>query len=220
MFSILDTSVAVLALASSSFACNLVSSVKLTNYGYPDASGIPSYSCQNGQPVEPGTSTELGDGSFNSPYAAAAAVTSTTFTKCAKVYVPLLEKYFIIQDDCSGCREYSLILRRSTGGGDGRVDNKADATPNTWIDLYLVQSNQNIGQSSCEDQFGTLSYNANAGPYQHNVLVSPGSGRLTNSRFPHIHDMKFFQTYIPPSLALRYLCSPTPRHSPISLRPR
>ena len=106
MHSILDLSIAILALAGSGFACNLVTSVKLTNYGYPDASGIPSYACQNGQPVEPGTSTELGDGSFGNPYAAAAAVTSTTFKKCQKVYVPLLEKYFIIQDDCSGCREF------------------------------------------------------------------------------------------------------------------
>ena len=105
MYSIFDLSVALLALAGSGFACNLVTSVKLTNYGYPDASGIPSYACQNGQPVEPGTATKLGDGSFGNPYAAAAAVTSTTFPKCAKVYVPLLEKYFIIQDDCGGCRK-------------------------------------------------------------------------------------------------------------------
>ena len=113
MHSMLDVSVAILALAGSGFACNLVTSVKLTNYGYPDASGIPSYRCQNGSPVEPGTSTELGDGSFNSPYAAAAAVTSNTFKKCDKVYVPLLEKYFIIQDDCSGCRKSLVCLLRT-----------------------------------------------------------------------------------------------------------
>ena len=105
MRSILDVSIAILALAGSGFACSLVKSVKLTNYGYPDASGIPSYRCQNGQPVQPGTSTKLGDGSFNNPYAAAAAVTSNIFKKCDKVYVPLLEKYFIVQDDCSGCRK-------------------------------------------------------------------------------------------------------------------
>ena len=112
MHSILDLSIAALALAGSGFACTLRTSIKLTNYGYPDASGIPSYACQNGQPVEPGTSTKLGDGSFNNPYAAAAAVTSTTFQKCQKVYVPLLEKYFIIQDDCSGCRKYFSTSRR------------------------------------------------------------------------------------------------------------
>ena len=106
MLSILDVSVAALALAGSGFACELAKSIKFTNYGYPDANGIPAYRCQNGQPVQPGTSTQLGDGSFEKPYAAAAAGTSNRFKKCQKLYIPMLEKYFIVQDDCSGCCEY------------------------------------------------------------------------------------------------------------------
>ncbi|KAL6713988.1 hypothetical protein ACLMJK_008482 [Lecanora helva] len=160
MYSLPIISTAILALAGPGLACNLVKSVKLTNYGYPDANGIPSYRCQNGQPVQPGTSTKLGDGSFNNPYAAAAAVTSNTFKKCQKVYVPILKKFFIIQDDCSACH----------------------ATPDSWIDLYLVQSNKNIGQTNCEKAFGTLSYTSNPNPYQHSVLVNPQSGYLTNTQ--------------------------------------
>ena len=105
MHSLLELSIALLALAGSSSACSLASNIKLTNYGYPDASGIPAYACQNGKPVQPGTATELGDGSFGNPYAAAASSKSTRFNKCEKVYIALLEKYFIIQDYCSGCGE-------------------------------------------------------------------------------------------------------------------
>lgn len=87
-------------------ACQTVSGVKFTAYGFPDASGIPAYKCNgnNVVPTGPNDRTQLGDGSFGKPYAAAAAGNSV-FKKCELLYMPLLKKYFRVQDDCSGCGE-------------------------------------------------------------------------------------------------------------------
>ena len=84
--------------------CAVVSGVKFTAYGYPDASGTPAYKCNGNRvvPTQPGDKTKLGDGSFQHPYAAAAAGGSV-FAKCELLYMPLLKKYFRVQDDCSGC---------------------------------------------------------------------------------------------------------------------
>ncbi|KAI4158987.1 MAG: hypothetical protein LQ342_006960 [Letrouitia transgressa] len=118
-----------LSLTGSSLGCDVVSGVKFTAYGFPDASGTPAYKCNGNRVVQtqPGDKTMLGDGSFNKPYAAAAAGGSI-FKKCELLYIPLLKKYFRVQDDCSGC------------------------------DLYVVQANRDIGQSGCERQFGTFQY--------------------------------------------------------------
>ena len=85
-------------------ACQLTTGIKLTNYGFPDASGTPAYKCVNGRPQNTvaGDRTELGDGSIRDPYAAAASANSV-FQKCEVFYVPILKKYFRVQDDCSGC---------------------------------------------------------------------------------------------------------------------
>lgn len=98
-----------LSLASLALSCSSVSGVKFTAYGFPDASGTPAYAC-NGNTVvasQPGGKTVLGDGSFGKPYSAAAAGNSV-FAKCQLLYIPLLKKYFRIQDDCSGCGKFEL----------------------------------------------------------------------------------------------------------------
>ncbi|KAL9609208.1 MAG: hypothetical protein Q9167_006006 [Letrouitia subvulpina] len=125
----LALSLFLLSLTGSSLGCNVVSGVKFTAYGFPDASGTPAYKCNGDRvvPTQAGDKTMLGDGSFNKPYAAAAAGGSV-FKKCELLYMPLLKKYFRVQDDCSGC------------------------------DLYVVQANKDIGQSGCERQFGTFQY--------------------------------------------------------------
>ena len=96
--------------------CGVVGGVKFTAYGFPDADGIPAYKCNGNQVATTGPNdrTELGDGSFGNPYAAAAAGNSV-FKKCELLYMPLLKKYFRVQDDCSGCGSYSLrtcVLKR------------------------------------------------------------------------------------------------------------
>lgn len=104
MHKLLSVALALVALSDFSLACKVERGIKLTNYGFPDASGIPAYKCKGGRPVptQPGDKTELGDGSFGNPYAAAAAGNSI-FKKCDVIYVPILKKYFRVQDDCSGC---------------------------------------------------------------------------------------------------------------------
>ncbi|KAI4159148.1 MAG: hypothetical protein LQ342_006852 [Letrouitia transgressa] len=135
-------------------ACQLTTGIKLTNYGFPDASGTPKYKCVNGRPQNTvaGDRTELGDGSIRDPYAAAASANSI-FQRCEVFYVPILKKYFRVQDDCSGC-----VARQA--------------------DLYLIQSNANIGQTNCELAFGTLNY----GRPLHSVLRQPGAGFQTAKR--------------------------------------
>lgn len=104
MHKLLSLALALVAFGDFSLACNVERGIKLTNYGFPDASGIPAYKCRGGRsvPTQPGDKTELGNGSFDNPYAAAAAGNSI-FKKCDVIYVPILKKYFRVQDDCSGC---------------------------------------------------------------------------------------------------------------------
>ena len=144
------------SLTPSTLACNTIGGIKLTNYGYPDASGTPAYKCNGNKvlPSKPGDKTELGDGSFKNPYAAASADPSQSFlNKCELIYVPLLKKYFRVQDNCSGC-----------------VDKQ--------VDLYLIQSNKNIGQTQCELDFGDFNY----GHPLHEVVREPGAGFETNTQ--------------------------------------
>lgn len=93
-----------LSLTHHSTGCSVKSGTKFTAYGFPDANGVPAYQCNGNQIVLADSShrTLLGDGSYNNPYAAAAHGNSD-FQKCELVYVPLLRKYFRVQDDCSGC---------------------------------------------------------------------------------------------------------------------
>ncbi|KAL8795539.1 MAG: hypothetical protein Q9195_001960 [Heterodermia aff. obscurata] len=148
MHTIIPLSLFVLSLTGLSVGCGVVSGVKFTAYGFPDADGVPAYKCNGNQVVQTGPNdrTELGDGSFGNPYAAAAA-TGSTFKKCELLYLPLLKKYFRVQDNCSGC-----------------ISKQAD--------LYIAQSNKRIGQTGCEQAFGTF----NIGQPLHEVIRDPGSG--------------------------------------------
>ncbi|KAL8952984.1 MAG: hypothetical protein Q9222_001135 [Ikaeria aurantiellina] len=144
----------VLSLASLGLSCSTVSGVKFTAYGFPDASGTPAYAC-NGNTVvasQTGGKTVLGDGSFGKPYSAAAAGGSI-FKKCELLYIPLLKKYFRVQDDCSGC-----------------VSKQAD--------LYIAQYNTDVGQTGCEKQFGDF----NIGKALHEAVRAPASGFATNTQ--------------------------------------
>lgn len=116
MHKVLPLALALLYFGVSSLACSAQNGIKLTNYGFPDASGTPAYKCNGDKivPTKPGDKTELGDGSFGNPYAAAAAGNSV-FKKCSLLYVPLLEKYFRVQDDCSGCGVFPFISPLSPG---------------------------------------------------------------------------------------------------------
>lgn len=108
MYTTIPLSLFFLSLTGSGMACSTVSGIKFTAYGFPDASGIPAYKC-NGNTVTttgPNDRTQLGDGSFGKPYAAAAARNSI-FQRCELLYMPLLKKYFRVQDDCSGCGQSS-----------------------------------------------------------------------------------------------------------------
>ena len=102
-------SLAALSLAGSSLACNVVSGVKFTAYGFPDAPGTPAFMCQGTTvvPSQAGDQTPLGDGSFANPYTAASA-TGSPFAECELLYHPLLKKYFRINDNCSGCGKFEL----------------------------------------------------------------------------------------------------------------
>ena len=104
MYKIAALALSFLSLAGSSIACASVDNVKFTAYGWPDASGIPAYKCSGNTVQTTGANdrTLLGDGSRNKPYAAAASANSI-FKKCQLVYIPMLEKYFRVQDDCNGC---------------------------------------------------------------------------------------------------------------------
>ena len=104
MYKLLSLALALVSLSDLSLGCKVERGIKFTNYGFPDASGTPAYKCSGGQvvPTQLGDRTKLGDGSFGNPYAAAAAGNSI-FKKCDLIYVPILKKYFRVQDDCSGC---------------------------------------------------------------------------------------------------------------------
>ena len=110
MSKLLSLSLLVLSLIQSGMGCNTVSGIKFTAYGFPDASGTPAYACNGNNPVasQPGGKTVLGDGSFNKPYSAAAA-TGSIFKECELLYMPLLKKYFRVQDNCSGCGQFILV---------------------------------------------------------------------------------------------------------------
>lgn len=175
MQKVLPLTLTLLYLSGSSLGCSVQNGVKLTNYGFPDASGTPAYKCVGDTvvPTNAGDKTLLGDGSFNRPYAAAAAGNSM-FKKCSRFYVPLLEKYFRVQDDCSGCGML-LFLPPSPLNPISLTT----LTVSKQADLYTIQSNQNIGQTSCEQQFGTFTYN---GKVLHEVIVAPSSGFQTNTQ--------------------------------------
>ncbi|MDI1492529.1 MAG: hypothetical protein OHK93_003743 [Ramalina farinacea] len=132
------------------FACTAVSNVHFTNYGYPDASGLTQYSCNGDQEVSGSVATPLGDGSFAKPYSAALSDTATAFSKCETVYIPYFQKYFKFVDICAQCQ---------TDQGNGILH----------IDLYLIQSDANIGQTTCEDTLG------NFGGTTYTVLRNPAS---------------------------------------------
>ncbi len=144
------------ALTPAALACNTITGIKFTNYGYPDASGTPAYKCSGTKviPTVKGDHTLLGDGSYNHPYAAAAASPAQSFLKeCELIYIPLLKKYFRVQDNCSGC-------------------------VNKQVDLYTIQENKNVGQTQCEWDFGDFNY---GGTTQHEVVRDPPSGLPTDT---------------------------------------
>ena len=186
MYTVLPLALALLYLSGSGLACSVQNGIKLTNYGFPDASGTPAYKCNGGTvvPTVAGDKTKLGDGSFGKPYAAAAAANSV-FKKCSLIYVPLLEKYFRVQDDCSGCGMFPVIALSPLN-----PNSLTTLAVSKQVDLYLIQSNQNIGQTSCEQQFGTFNYNGKA---LHEVILAPGAGLQTNTQ-PLFANGKCFNT--------------------------
>ena len=103
-------SLLLLSLTNPTTPCSIAASTKFTAYGYPDADGIPAYACKGSQPISSsaGGKTMLGDGSFEKPYAAAAA-SGSVFQECELVYVPLLKKYFRIQDNCGACGRFFIF---------------------------------------------------------------------------------------------------------------
>lgn len=111
MYKTIPLSLFLLSLTGSGMACETVGGIKFTAYGFPDAFGIPAYKCNGDNVAITGANdrTQLGDGSFGNPYAAAAAG-SSIFQKCELLYMPLLKKYFRVQDDCSGCGQSSSQL--------------------------------------------------------------------------------------------------------------
>ncbi len=86
-------------------SCQAVSSVHLTNYGFPDASGQTQFVCDGSTAKAGNLNTPLGDGTYNNPYAFATSNVSTTFAYCETIYVPYLHKYFKFIDTCIQCCE-------------------------------------------------------------------------------------------------------------------
>lgn len=166
MHKFLLTALALAALSKSSLGCDLQKNIKITNYGFPDASSYPPYICQGSQNItnsahEP---TALGTGTADKPYSAAAAGNSTIFERCALIYVPILKKYFRVQDVCPRCGEFAH-LNLSVFPAE-----QISCTESAQVNLYLIQSNKNISQLSCENKFGTLNYTGNG---RHSVLLNP-----------------------------------------------
>lgn len=106
MAGLLPLAFAVLALVDITFSCQVINGVKLTNYGYPDTPHPhqPAYKCNNESviPTQLGDLPLLGNGSYGSPYSAAAR-DGSEFGKCELLYVPILKKYFRVSDDCWAC---------------------------------------------------------------------------------------------------------------------
>ncbi|KAL9100986.1 MAG: hypothetical protein Q9163_003708 [Psora crenata] len=123
--------------AGHSLACTAVQQVHLTNYGFPDASGLTQFSCSGSTPGTANVPTPLGSGTHSSPYAFAASATTQTFQKCETIYIPYFRKYFKFVDVCAACE---------SDQNAGKLH----------IDLYLVQSNSDIGQTPCELSFGVF----------------------------------------------------------------
>ena len=65
-------------------------------------------------------------------------------------------------------------------------------------DLYIAQFNKDVGQSGCEQAFGTFDYGNKP---LHEVIQNPGSGLQTNSEFV----LLLFS--FPSALLLRSNCS-------------
>ncbi|KAL2044639.1 hypothetical protein ABVK25_012273 [Lepraria finkii] len=81
-------------LTPAALACNTITGIKFTNYGFPDASGTPAYKC-NGNKVIPtvkATTPSSVTAPITTPYAAAAASPSKSFLQeCELIYIPLLK---------------------------------------------------------------------------------------------------------------------------------
>ena len=112
MYKALPLTLTLLSFGSSVLGCALVGGVKLTNYGWPDLPKPPqppAFNCRGNTkvPSQAGNKPVLGDGSYGKPYSAAISTTSN-FRDCELIYIPILEKYFRIDDHCSGCSMYPL----------------------------------------------------------------------------------------------------------------
>ena len=105
-----------LSLAQSTSGCTAVPNVWLTNYGFPDASGLTQFSCNGNQVVDANVPTPLGTGNYDSPYAAALSKTATEFSKCETIYVPYFRKYFKFVDVCAQCGKSRLLHGRALVG--------------------------------------------------------------------------------------------------------
>ena len=97
------TSFAYIRVITAQGSCQAVSNVHLTNYGFPDASGLTQYSCNGDQKADSNVLTPLGSGTYSSPYSAALSNTATAFKKCETIYIPYFRKYFKFSDICAAC---------------------------------------------------------------------------------------------------------------------
>ena len=173
-----------LSLAQSESGCAAVPNVWLTNYGFPDASGLTQFSCNGNQVANANVPTPLGTGEYDNPYSAALSVSATTFKKCETVYIPYFRKYFKFVDGCAQCGT-SIFLRTERLDGNGanvvRMTETDQGAGKLHIDLYLIQSDANIQQSGCETSFGAWGGNT--------VLRNPPSSlpyeREFNKALPH-----------------------------------
>ena len=139
---------------SLSLACTAVSQVHLTNYGFPDASSLTQFACSGSTPQASYISTPLGEGTYASPYAFAASGSGQNFRQCETIYIPYLKKYFKFSDLCAQCGMRSYIEEFYPLSAADGLSESDEAENIQHIDLYLIQSNADIGQSSCEKQFG------------------------------------------------------------------
>ena len=83
----------------------------------------------------------LGDGTYDNPTHFAAAVGDPNFKQCETIYVPLLKKYFRLNEICEGC-------------GDGHIDLWYGPAPQAdWTDQSIPQAlKTSVG--NCGSQLG------------------------------------------------------------------
>jgi hypothetical protein len=94
-------------LALTASACSKQGSTQITFYGFPDNSPpdpATAYNCGGRNNIAGGS------GTFNDPVTFASA--TAEFNQCEVIYVPYLEKYARMEDDCQQCGEWNASTQR------------------------------------------------------------------------------------------------------------